>query len=393
MRILFLSFYFEPDLSAGSFRNTSLFYAILSRLKEDDFIHVITTQPNRYSSFKSLSVEKEEGNKYRIDRIKIPDHKGGMLDQAMSFITFFQKTMKFVRKEKYDMVYASSSRLFTAFLGKIIATSKNIPLYLDIRDIFVDTMKEVLQNKFVKLPVLGFAKLVERYTFSKASHINLVSEGFKEYFLKYSKPAYSYFPNGIDEVFLNSFRATTSISKKPVIITYAGNIGYGQGLDKIIPMAAKQLGSDYLFRVIGDGGTKSLLEAKLKELNVENVELIAPMSRTELIEYYNDTTFLFLHLNDFDAFKKVLPSKLFEYAAFDKPIIAGVGGFAAQFIRGNISNYILFNPTDVDSLVEQIRNYEVSFEYRYNFIQTYSRKNIMINMTEDIMKLADNSKL
>ena len=74
------------------------------------------------------------------------------------------------------------------------------------------------------------------------------------------------------------------------------------------------------------------------------MELLNPVSRKELLEYYNQSTFLFLHLNDLDAFKKVLPSKLFEYGAFDKPIIAGVGGYAAQFIRDNLLNYILFKP-------------------------------------------------
>ena len=51
MKILFLTYYFEPDLCAGSFRNTSLFKELLNQLTDNDFVHVITTQPHRYKSF------------------------------------------------------------------------------------------------------------------------------------------------------------------------------------------------------------------------------------------------------------------------------------------------------------------------------------------------------
>ncbi|MEQ3237812.1 glycosyltransferase family 4 protein [Bacteroides cellulosilyticus] len=388
MKLLFLSFYFEPDLCAGSFRNTPLFQEIKSRLGVNDFIHVITTQPNRYKTFKVSGKEEEFGENFVIDRITIPEHKGGMLDQARSFIVFYCEAMKRVEHEEFDLVYASSSRLFTAFLGKRIASSKKCPLYLDIRDIFVDTMKDVLKNKKVlQVPVIAFTKIVEKYTFSNAAHINLVSEGFKEYFSKYRHPSYTFFTNGIDDVFLAAESNTNEEVQRPWIITYAGNMGSGQGLEKIIPLAAKRLGHDYLFRLIGDGGTRRLLQQKLEELQITNVELLNPVSRKELLEYYNQSTFLFLHLNDLDAFKKVLPSKLFEYGAFNKPIIAGVGGYAAQFIKNNLSNYILFKPTDVNSFVNQMKKYSLSFEERTSFKKKYSRENIIREMADSILNI------
>ena len=102
------------------------------------------------------------------------------------------------------------------------------------------------------------------------------SEGFKDYFSKYKQPSYSYYTNGIDDVFLSAGagKEENETLQKPMIVTYAGNIGSGQGLEKIVPQAAKRLGKDYLFRIIGDGGTKLLLQQKMEELQVENVELI-----------------------------------------------------------------------------------------------------------------------
>lgn len=92
-------------------------------------------------------------------------------------------------------------------------------------------------------------------------------------------------------------------------------------------------------------------------------------------------------MNDLDAFKKVLPSKLFEYGAFDKPIIAGVGGYAAQFIRDNLLNYILFKPTDVNDLVYQLEHYIVSFKERNEFKEKYSRQNIIKDMANNILNV------
>lgn len=388
MKILHLTFYFEPDLCAGSFRNTPLFKELKSQIGNDDFVHVVTTQPNRYSTYKTKAEVVESGKNYKIDRIKIPTHKSGLFDQAISFCVFFYNVIKLVRKEKYDIVLASSSRLFTAFLGRLIAKKNNAYLYLDIRDIFVDTLSDIFSKKrIIQIPAVALLKLVESYTFANANHINLVSGGFKAYFSKYTKPSFSFYTNGIDEEFLN-INTTKSREKSDVFtITYAGNIGSGQGLEKVIPQAAKLLGNNYHFRIIGDGGTKNLLIQNIASMNLTNVEIINPVSRAELIDYYLNTDFLFLHLNDLDAFKKVLPSKIFEYGAFNKPIIAGVSGFAGEFIKDNLQNYILFEPTDVNDMVNQIKAFKIIDMDRTDFIEKFARESIIKKMANSILTI------
>lgn len=388
MRILYLTYYFRPDLCAGSFRNSSLFEAVLEQIGENDFVHVITTVPNRYGSYSVEGLKEETGKNYRIDRLTVPMHASGMAEQAKAFRAYYNGAMKLIKGEHYDMVFASSSRLFTAYLGKKCAVKNHCPLYLDIRDIFVDTMKDIFKDKkFIQIPAVWALGFIERYTFKNANHINLISGGFRSYFQKYTKPTYSEYTNGIDDVFIEAGKEPSVDKGKPYIITYAGNMGSGQGLEKIVPEAAKKLGPDYKFRLIGDGGTRKLLEAKLKELNVDNVELLNPVARKELIEYYKDSTFLFFHLNDLEAFKKVMPSKMFEYGAFDKPIIAGVGGFAAQFVEKNIPNHILFKPTDVDDFVNQMKAYQIKFERRDEFIRNFSRKSIDEKLAASIVGL------
>ena len=389
MRILYLTYYFKPDLCAGSFRNTPLVEALLNQMEKRDFLHVVTTIPNRYGSYNVEGLKEENGENYRISRVDVPLHASGMVEQIKAFVSYYRGAMRLIQGERYDLVFASSSRLFTAFLGKRCASKMHCPLYLDIRDIFVDTMTDIFKNRaFIQKPAKWILGAVEKYTFQNADHINLISGGFMDYFRKYPTPVYSTYTNGIDEEMIEAGKQRYEFEpSKPYIITYAGNIGMGQGLEKVIPEAALKLGPDYLFRIIGDGGTKKLLEIRLKELNVQNVELLKPMARAELINYYQKSTFLFFHLNDLDAFKKVMPSKMFEYGAFDKPIVAGVGGYAAEFVRVHIPNHILFKPTDVEDFVAQMRSYHLCFERREKFIADYSRVTIDHQMAEGILKL------
>lgn len=254
--ILYLTFYYEPDLCAGSFRNTPLIEELAKQCQEDTKITVITTMPNRYGSFKVQAKEIETKGNVTIYRIPLPAHQSGMKDQIISFKTYYLAALKIAKTLSYDLVVASSSRLFTAYLGYILASKKKKTLYLDIRDIFYDTMEDVLSSRWLKTLALPVIKQIEKRTFSYAKHINLISAGFKEYFKMYSKANYSYYTNGIDNLFINNDSiAVTSVSKKKNIV-YAGNIGEGQGLHKIVPQFAKRFEKEIEFLIIGDGGAK-----------------------------------------------------------------------------------------------------------------------------------------
>ncbi|HUR30158.1 MAG TPA: glycosyltransferase family 4 protein [Saprospiraceae bacterium] len=378
-----MSFYFEPDLSAGSFRNSSLATELANQLMGQGSIDVITTIPNRYSSFDISAPKFEQRDNINIYRISVPGHRSGFVDQIGTFNSYFSGAKKIAAENKYDLVFASSSRLFTAYLGYKIAKKQKKPLYLDIRDIFTDTMQEVLKNSLVRSIVIPVLKQIETKVFNYASHINLISGGFEPYFVKYKRPAYSVFSNGIDPEFLEVSPSRTHSG--PKVITYAGNIGEGQGLHKIIPQSAKKLGPEYQFIVIGDGGAKQKLLDQIIQIGVKNVEMRKPVSREELLQFYKASDFLFIHLNDYNAFKKVLPSKVFELGAYDKPIIAGVAGFANNFITNQISNCIVFLPADVDDFVKKVKNYVYKTEFRKEFIDKYKRENINKQMAMNIL--------
>ncbi len=387
-RILFLTFYYKPDLCAGSFRASALVDSFLKQTTDEVIIDVVTTIPNRYNTFKVKADEIEKIQNVTINRIDIPLHKSGFLDQAKSFSRYFFQSLKKTKSKKYDLVIATSSRLFTAFLGAYISRRTHTPLYLDIRDIFTDTMNDVLKSRILKFFALPVFKLIERFTFNSATWINLVSEGFRPYFESKYKKNYTFHTNGIDPEFLGlDFQKSSTDSKK--IITYAGNIGDGQGLHVIVPEAANLLKEDYEFWIIGDGGMREKLKERIAKQGLKNVKLIDPVNRKELKEYYKKSDFLFLHLNNYKAFEKVLPSKIFEYAVTGKPMIAGVGGYAARFIKENLSQTILFDPCDAETFSKKMQQYENKKTDLSGFINKYSRVNIMDDMVTEFLEILE----
>jgi Glycosyl transferase 4-like domain/Glycosyl transferases group 1 len=386
LKILVLSFYFRPDLSAGSFRTTSFVNALKQKIPSDGQIDVLTTLPNRYSSFSIEALAQEKVPGLSIVRIALPPHQSGMFDQAKAFISFAREVSLQTEGQEYDLVFATSSRLMTAVLGAWVARKKRIPLYLDIRDIFVDTIKDVLPRHFATLAKPVFTVL-ERWAINSASKVNLVSQGFAQYFsTRYPRQKFSYFSNGIDDEFL-SVPIPKSVTRIDglVEVLYAGNLGEGQGLHTIIPNLAKKMQGRVRFKIIGDGGRKEVLLAELVNAGVDNVELLPPMKRGQLIKAYLAADVLFLHLNDYDAFRKVLPSKLFEYGAMGKPIWAGVSGYASEFIRLELDNSAIFHPRDsvlAERVFSQLRLENVS---RDRFIAKFTRTKISNDFAADVV--------
>lgn len=226
----------------------------------------------------------------------------------------------------------------------------------------------------------------------RASKINLISGGFTEYFQRlYPNQKYSYFTNGIGAEFIgNQHKGDIGFvrnNESVLTVFYAGNIGEGQGLHKIIPELAKRLEGRIRFLIIGDGGRRLRLERKLFELDCKNVELLPPVGRDQLLDKYQMADILFVHLNEFDSLRKVLPSKLFEYAAMGKPIWAGVAGYAAEFINTTIDNAAVFDPCNVDGAVQALEGLDLEYCDRQNFVENFSGETIYPKMAADILTL------
>ena len=394
MKIVFFTFYYPPDLCAGSFRAIALTQALSKRMKNDDELHIIATHPNRYENHRVKASDIEVHGNTTIHRISVPSHKSGMFSQARTFATYALASYKLCNKLNPDFLIGTTSRLMTGILTGVSARKLGCKYFIDLRDIFSETISDIFSQKN---KLLGFISkktfsLLERWLFNKAIGVNVVSEGFPEYFqnMGINTSNWSFFPNGVDKIFTNLPFMENKSSKKITNILYIGNIGTGQGLENILPATAKCMGNKYQFLVIGGGGASSKLISTIKNNNVDNIEILAPLKREKLIKYYEDADILFVHLNDIPAFQRVLPSKIFEYAALRKPIVAGLSGYSAKFILDNVPYATIFNSGDVDGCVDAIKKAE-SLEIKDKniniFIEKFSLEKIMNKMAKHIFSL------
>lgn len=391
VKILLLTFYYPPDLSAGSFRAKSLVEALLRQAGNDVKIDVISTSPNRYATYKRLAEFHEQWPNLTITRLPLPLHRSRFMDQSRGFLNFARQVIAETRGKHWDIVIATSSRLMTAALGVQVARRSGARLYLDIRDLFTDTMSDLLSESAFRYVMPAF-RILERHTFRSADKVNFVSAGFADYGIAAApNRSFSFFTNGIDDEFLNlDFSNGRSDSRLPLNILYAGNMGQGQGLHRIVPEAARQMAGRVRFKLIGAGGCRRELEVMLAKQNAGNVELSDPIPRDRLYEEYRAADILFLHLNDHDAFKKVLPSKIFEYAATGKRILAGVAGYAADFLRQEVDGCVVFTPCNAYEMMEGVERLSQLPEIinRDSFKSRFARTTIMDGMARDIVSLA-----
>jgi glycosyltransferase involved in cell wall biosynthesis len=388
------TFYYPPDLCAGSFRSIALVGELSKKLNIEDELHVITTHPNRYASHKLDAKDTEFDKNIIIHRIRVPLHNGNMLSQALSFITYFLSAYNLSKKVNPDFIIGTSSRLMTGILAGYTGFRLNCNYFLDVRDIFSETISDLFYRKNKILG--GFSRalfsLIEKRLFSKAKGVNVVSQEFPKYYddKGIDTSEWAFFPNGIDKIFQDFKLIKIQNTKAYKTILYVGNIGSGQALESILPDAAKKLSANYRFLIIGDGSRRSALKDCVKKRSITNIEILPPVKRDELISYYQEADILFLHLNDIPAFRRVLPSKIFEYAVFGKPIVAGVNGYSADFIRNNIPHSIVFNSGNIDQCVESIKDSElilVDNNQIVEFRNKYSRENIMKDMANHILTL------
>ena len=389
MKVLILTQHFPPDLSAGSFRMEALVSSLKKYKNSGLEIDLITTVPNRYSEYNVKASIYEDNGWIKIHRISIPKHNGQMIKQTFYYLRYIMGVLRLTRKKRWDLIFATSSKLMTAVLASFLGRLKNIPYILDIRDLFIDNLNDIYSKNPIKFLLFIF-EFLEKKSYRNAILLNVVSDGFTPYIKKIAPNIkITNYTNGIDSLFIKqnyNSNKKIQVKSKPLVL-YAGNIGEGQGIHKIIPKIAKIYSDNVRFRIIGSGSKLEKLKHSLILEEVKNVEILKPINRFELIKHYQEADILFVHLNNYNSFKKVLPSKVFEYGATGKPILAGVSGFSAAFIKREISNSEVFEPLDTNGMVKSLNKIlnKNKKKSERQFVNKFSREKIMEKLSKEIM--------
>jgi len=141
--------------------------------------------------------------------------------------------------------------------------------------------------------------------------------------------------------------------------------------------------------LIGDGVLKEAIKKKIAEFGVgDQIRILPPMGKAELFEYMRASNTLLMGLRSHPALALTIPSKVFDYLAVNRPIIAMVTGEAARLVRDNSYNRVI-EPGNGEALAKEFRRL-TSREYPSKYpISNHSLLKTSFTREENTMRLED----
>jgi glycosyltransferase involved in cell wall biosynthesis len=145
--------------------------------------------------------------------------------------------------------------------------------------------------------------------------------------------------NGVDlSVFqlgsdANEIKEKFELSGK-FVAAYVGTHGMAHGLGTILEAAAL-LRDDprFGFLLVGDGAELARLIEQAKAMGLPNVRVAGQLPKAQMPAVWAATDASLILLRKSETFTKVLPSKMFEAMAMERPIILGVDGEAKALLE------------------------------------------------------------
>ena len=364
MRILFISHYFPPEVNAPASRTHE---HCRKWVGDGHDVTVITGVPNHptgklFGGYKNRFLQEEEVDGIRVIRTwMLLTSNAGFAKRILNFVLF--GLMSFFASFKVknpDVVIATSPQFFCGLAGAAIAKSKRRPFILEVRDLWPKSIVEL--DQIDDGPALTFLEWLERKMYHSADGIVVNTRAFVDHIsqLDYPSDRIEIIYNGIDTNLFrpqppsNELRARFDLEGR-FSVGYLGTLGLAHGLETLLE-AAETLRSEpeIAFLLIGDGAEKRKLESIVHERKLRNVRLIGLQPREVMPAWIATTDILLVSLRDLPVFETVIPSKIFEFLAQERPVIVAARGEIRNMTEA--SNVALaIDPEDPGALVEAIQ--------------------------------------
>jgi glycosyltransferase involved in cell wall biosynthesis len=344
MRILFFTHYFPPEGNAPASR----VYELGKRwVREGHSVHVITCVPNVpngivYNGYKNRIVQTEVINGIRTTRVwTYIAANDGTVKRILNYLSYmFSAILAALFVKKPHVIIATSPQFFCGWAGLIYSRLRRIPFILEIRDVWPETIVTVgaIRNS----RTLAILERLEKLMYASANKIVTVGEGYKAKLVDKGvrSDSISIIMNGTDLQFFQPRLPNESLKRRfgldgKFVCAYIGTLGLCSGL-AVVPKAARILAdkkrNDLVFLLVGDGAIKNELKRMSRDQRLENVIFVGRQDKALIPDFLSISDVCLAHLQKKELFKTVMPSKVFEAAAMEKPIILGVEGFAANLV-------------------------------------------------------------
>jgi len=391
MKLLFISDNYPPEQNALAQRSFSHIQIWEKKINID----LITCFPNYpygkvFHKYKNKFYQKEVKKKLVIHRIwSFISKKNNSILNFFDYLSFGISSFIYCLNKKSDIILCSSPPMPVAFFAILLSKIKRTKIVIEIRDLWVDSIVDLNLTK--NLLIISILKKMENFVIKNSNLIICVTESMK-FQIKKSFPNKKILvrTNGYQERKIKSKNFNHIIkhfkkNKSKINFTYLGTIGLSQNFDKILNFCEKVDQSKFFFNIIGTGSEVANLKKKIEEKKLFNFyvfELKNPIIDKK-IYYYID--YGLSSLKNIKTFKKVVPSKLYEYIFYKKKIIFfGPNGEASYMIKklniGHVINY--------KSKINKIKfKKKPKFKLNNQVIKSFSRKLIAKKILNDLKQL------
>jgi glycosyltransferase involved in cell wall biosynthesis len=347
VHILFLSHYFVPENNAPAARVHAMAKE-WARLGHR--VTVLTGAPNVpagvvYEGYRNRLYHEEWIEGIRTVRVwTYLAANRGRVRRGLNFLSYMAAAgaAGSALRPRADVVIATSPQFFAGWAGVPVSRAHGAPLVLEIRDIWPDSITAVGALKEGR--VIRALEGLERALYDAADHIVAVGEGYRQNMIRKGvAPAkIDVVTNGVDADLFTprpadpALRARLGLKPDAFVVTFAGTIGMASGLEVALGAARRlkeQGRDDVAFLLIGDGAVRADLEAQARAQGLDNVVFAGLVSRPELPQYLASSDACLVHFRKQELFSTILPSKFFEDAAMEKPILLGFEGDARAMLH------------------------------------------------------------
>lgn len=371
MKILFITDNFFPEVNAPA---TRTFEHCQEWIKQGEDVTVITCVPNFpqgkvYKGYNNKFVQKETVHGIKIIRVwSYIVANEGFFKRTMDYISFSISSFiagLFIRS---DIIIATSPQFFTALSGRTLSFWKRTPWVMEVRDLWPESIKTVgvmKDNLFIK-----YFEWQEKRCYNSANQIIVVTKAFKKEIIKKGIPAskIEVIENGANLSFFKPIEKNKDLLnklnlKEKKVLGYIGTHGMAHNLDFLLECAIKLKNSNFHFLFIGAGSERGKLLKKLQVDKIDNVTMLESMTKIELIQYLSILDVALINLKKDKLFKTVIPSKIFENAAMEIPILIGVDGEARSIVE-NYKAGLFYEPeNEIDFILKAKRMLDNKEDY------------------------------
>ena len=243
---------------------------------------------------------------------------------------------------KPDVVIATSPQLLCALSGWWLAFSKRVPFVFEVRDLWPESLAAVGAGSEGTLlhRTLG---AIAGFLYRRADRIAVVAPAFKDHLIRYwNVPAakISIVENGVETGLFRLDPAAIEVRKllqfeNRFLICYIGTMGNAHGLETLIA-AAEELQTalpNAMFLLIGEGAEKERIVQLAAARGIANIQFLGQQPRERIPTYVSAADVCLVMLKKTELFKTVIPTKLLEYMACERPVIVAVDGQARQIVE------------------------------------------------------------